>query len=262
MWVSTQHPRKQCHKIATIDATTMMTPTRNRKLEASQRYSPLLGNSTNSAMGCLLADDYGECDVSLQNYRADVGRQAASSSSLCLENMSSKDSTLLQQCLRKFGPSSSHLDVSETGKCSFVTAGGHKFELCIQGAGSTKNSVSMSVVIHKVKHTHAQTTSSSSRGSYSLMTKMMKYNTKMNRQTAGHIGTFGGTFIFFKNADVSVLTSEGRLESVLKDFMLKAVELSNEFRKTKDDIEMRKKHLKRRHRLVCCASTARRRTYP
>lgn len=189
-------------------------------------------------------DDYGESDASLRSYHQSDSQQSFCCCSFQNTVVSRETANkLLQERLREFGPSKGdRLHVSpESGKSSFITARGHKIELSIQ---SDMKYVSISTVIHTVKHGSLLSPSGGkgnrnqlrpNRGSYSLMTKMMKYNAILKRSPSsgsGHILACDGIFVYFATLDVSGLTRKGALATVLEDMIIKAGEMSEDFAKT------------------------------
>ena len=186
----------------------------------------------------VLADDYGECDISLQSYQR---TSSGVDETIGMSKQEAKE--LLQGRLELFGLcSGEHLHVGSSGKFTFAAAGDHMIEVCIR---DDNKAVILSTVVHKGKHGGLLADRKSHRSycSYSLMTKMMKYNTFLLRSrgvaggkpdTAGRIDVYDGTFVFFSNMSLSVLSSNGTLELLLDDFILKAVEISKDFAKVRD----------------------------
>lgn len=214
------------------------------------------------------SDDYGEEDVSLQSYR--TSRQDAGSTHEHHEGVLAREETkkMLLQCLRKLDSTSGmHLQVSETtGRCCFETANGrHKIELSIRE--DDPDTVIISTVVYKTNQGDDRTAgqrreSQPTQGSYSLMTKMMKFNAQLSRRSvtaggtaaqngaAGRVSCHGGVFVFFLHMDIMNLCIEGRVKTVLEDIMLQAAEMSKEFVMAQDVLADKGKRLRRRRRLI------------
>lgn len=199
---------------------------------SSSSIDPLL------ELGC--CDDYGEQDVYLQSYQQNDEQQKRHTSVMNLSR--GEANKLLENRLRGFGPSAGdRLHVSDEKETySFTSTGGHEIELSIQ---SGMKGVSISTVIHSVRQPvlrRGETTSrihrvhSQRRGSYSLMTKMMKCNVMLSQAPNGfgHILACDGRFVFYALVSISCLTQKGKLVSILEDTILKAMEMSKAFADT------------------------------
>lgn len=168
------------------------------------------------------ADDYGECDASLMSYRSETLHQE-------LEFPSRQEASgFLFESLRNFGPCSDQITkTSENGRyCFFASGHEKKIEINIR---SDLKAIVFTTVVHEVKHSELLHKRGRGRGTqYSLMTKMMKFNTLLNRASAGQIGSYEGRFVFFRNLSLAVLRT-GNLSEFLEDYILKAVEVSLDF---------------------------------
>eukprot|EP00541_Cyclophora_tenuis_P006611 CAMPEP_0116561244 /NCGR_PEP_ID=MMETSP0397-20121206/11469_1 /TAXON_ID=216820 /ORGANISM="Cyclophora tenuis, Strain ECT3854" /LENGTH=250 /DNA_ID=CAMNT_0004087353 /DNA_START=25 /DNA_END=774 /DNA_ORIENTATION=- len=66
---------------------------------------------------------------------------------------------------------------------------------------------------------------------YSLMTKMMKYNTILNKSQKGaQVGMLDGKFIFFRTVSVGCLNNDERFHKTVSEFHVQAIEIRRDFR--------------------------------
>lgn len=189
-----------------------------------------MGDSS-SSLGTF-TDDYGEGDVSLQSYRSE------SCLSSSYNRISQEDANVLLQIrIAEYGTLTNDVGryVSRSAKYTFVLGGGRKIDVNIRGDAST---VVFSTVVHNLNHGDilrgAKKNNQRHGGSYSLMTLMMKHNATLARIAAhpnqrGHIGVYDGKFMLFGNAPVAVLSNKRRLDCILDDLLLKAIEISKDF---------------------------------
>lgn len=181
-----------------------------------------------------ITDDYGEPDISLRSYRSDY----------LSHKMSQEDANDLLQ--ERVASLECHGCEVKNGKCTFTVGGDHKMEISIRGDG---NAVVVSTVVQSLDHSDVLHKKSGNQGSYSLMTLMMKHNAILkraarNENEEGHIGLYDGTFVLFANLPITVLSSKRKLEGVLDDLTLKAVEISKDFAKVQETTKA--KRLRRR----------------
>ena len=173
-----------------------------------------------SSSSITMADDYGECDVSLRSYHSS---NPGIDKTFGLSQQEANE--LLQERLQAFALSS--------GDRHDATNGKYTFDVSIRD--DTK-AVVISTVVHKGKH--AGKNHRHSGASYSLMTKMMKHNALLSQAATGsktdpcRVDVYDGTFILFSNMSLSVLSSNWELELVLDEFILKAAKIGTDFAST------------------------------
>jgi hypothetical protein len=208
-----------------------MISTRNNCNETSSMHDSF------STVGTF-TDDYGEPDVSLRSYRSETLSPPCSCS-----NMSQEEANdLLHERIADL----EYVSELNVGKCTFMAGGDHKLEISIRGDG---NAVVVSTVVQSLDHSdvlQGHKKSNQCQGLYSLMTLMMKHNAILKRAAAhnenegGHIGLYDGKFVFFANLPMTVLSSKRKLERVLDDLILKAVEISKDFAKVQESAKAKR----------------------
>lgn len=193
------------------------------------------------------ADDCGEHDISLRRHQYELSGRTEPSSSL-----QSKDeiTDLLEEQMADIGSASGrklHRCISRRGShCTLNTINDDDEKVAVRIKGDSARAV---VVISTVVHilnlgdstlvsTSHQNKKTKLKGSYTLMTKMMKYNTTFkNTPTWGckadggrYIACYDGKFVLFANVEASILSSGGgKLGSVVDAFISKAAEVSKDF---------------------------------
>lgn len=199
-----------------------------------------------SASDCCCSCNYtyfaGSSSSSLRSYQKQDEEKKRHDPSSFLANLTREEaSKLLESRLREFGPSAGdQLQVtSENEQYSFTSPAGHKIDLSIP---NDMKGVAITTVIHRVKQPAPRRGEMISRrhrvhprrGSYSLMTKMMKCNVELSQTPSGfgHILTLDGTFVFYALASMTCLTHKDKLVLILEDTILKAMEISKEFADT------------------------------
>jgi hypothetical protein len=180
-------------------------------------------------------------------------------------------------CLQKWR-SGQTLSIHDTGKCTFsVGKSGPDIEICIREDNS---GIVISSTVFRTDHAAdandnninddiISSSSSSSDGakgggvgggeknkkrtskqkiSYSLMTKMMQYNTMLNQSSlGGQVIMYDSRFVFYVHAPLSILEKSRYMDLVnLMDvFHVKATEISNEFASSAVMAQRKQLHLLR-----------------
>ena len=174
-----------------------------------------------SCSSITMADDYGECDVSLRSYHSS---NPGIDKTFGLSQQEANE--LLQERLQAFALSS--------GDRHDATNGKYTFDVSIRD--DTK-AVVISTVVHKGKH--AGKNHRHSGASYSLMTKMMKHNALLSQAATGRgkpdtcrVGVYDGIFFLFSNMSLSMLSSDWKVELAMDDFLLKTAQIGTDFGNT------------------------------
>lgn len=196
-------------------------PTKSRSAEAA------------ATMGL---DDYGECDRSLASYKRDsMSSQAAFSLEEAYER--------LYERLKEYPPFTKSqtiermIDDSCTQSRSFVFTAGHNLRISVQIRSDVQR-ILFSTVVHKLNYQQQQEVSPQPSRGYSLLTKMMKYNSILGRATGGGqvVCTSEGSFVFFQDVNMMgalcCTTSCCKLSVLVDDFVLKAMEIRRDFMRT------------------------------
>jgi hypothetical protein len=87
---------------------------------------------------------------------------------------------------------------------SFVFTAGHNLRISVQIRSDVQR-ILFSTVVHKLNHQQQQEVSPQPSRGYSLLTKMMKYNSILGRATGGGqvVCTSEGSFVFFQDCPSS-----------------------------------------------------------
>jgi hypothetical protein len=151
------------------------------------------------------------------------------------------------------------LRIHDTGKCTFTTGkSGPDIEISIRG---DNNGIVISSTVFGTNHVGANDDIISSAGggeknkrtsmpkiSYSLMTKMMKYNTMLNQSSrGGQVVLYDGRFVFYLHASLSILEKSRYVDlvNVVDEFHVKALEISKDFESAAVKAQRRQLHLLR-----------------
>jgi hypothetical protein len=189
--------------------------------------------------GSIGYDDYGECDLSLTSYNSDVHSSLVA---LSLEEATE----LLYESLKEYPPFTTqiHFEHMIGGSCppreSYTFTAGNDLIVKVHIRMDVQR-ILFSTVVHM--HERQQDQSPPTRRSYTLMTKMMKYNALLGR-TMGRgrvVPTCGGSFVFFQDVDMGNLygtTTSRRSKlsdsTLIEDFLLTAMEIRRDFGRSKD----------------------------
>jgi hypothetical protein len=151
------------------------------------------------------------------------------------------------------------LRIHDTGKCTFTTGkSGPDIEISIR---DDNNGIVISSTVFGTNHVGANDDIISSAGggeknkrtsmpkiSYSLMTKMMKYNTMLNQSSrGGQVVLYDGRFVFYMHASLSILEKSRYMDlvNVVDEFHVKALEISKDFESAAVKAQRRQLHLLR-----------------
>jgi hypothetical protein len=198
-------------------------------------------------------DDYGEEDFYLKSYRRTEEESSTSGSSGAGSSAagapSSYPNTKLENRLAEF--ESEDMPLLRSGdRTLFVTSSNLSIELKIGKDSKNMDVVVISAVVHDTSNGKVLNVNDKKvqllQGSYSLMTKMMKHNTALQRasnwgdaEEASHLGAYGGKIVFAANVSTSALSNKRKFGLVLDEFVSKASDFSNDFAQTSKSAESR-----------------------
>ena len=152
------------------------------------------------------------------------------------------------------------LRIHDTGKCTFTTGkSGPDIEISIR---DDNNGIVISSTVFGTNHVGANDDiisfawrggeknkrTSMPKISYSLMTKMMQYNTMLNQSSrGGQVVLYDGRFVFYLHASLSILEKSRYMDlvDVLDEFHVKAIEISKDFESAAVKAQRRQLHLLR-----------------
>lgn len=208
-------------------------------------------------------DESGEDDYALQcSYTSGDSRTTSSQAFGCTGNVSKEDANnLLERRLSEFYPLDDEAQrfISRSGdRTLFVSSLNSAVELRISKDVANNEIFVLSAVVHKLTIVTQKRQKHQLKGSYSLMTKMLKHNTAMQQRrnasdwSSDHkesrIDTYGdGVFVLFSNLGTSVLSDKLKMNLVLNEFILKASIIREDFAQTQGSI---KTNLRRRRILT------------
>jgi hypothetical protein len=187
--------------------------------------------ATTTAIGL---DDYGECDLSLVSYKSDFH---ASLIALSLEEAHK----LLYESLKGYPPFTTQIHTIKHmigGSCtpheSYTLTAGSDLILKVQIRMDAQR-ILFSTVVHKHERRQDQSPRHK-RMSYTLLTKMMKYNALLGGTTGAErvVPTCEGSFVFFQDVDMGTLNvTTTRRSWLIEDFLLEAIEIRRDFQNAK-----------------------------
>jgi hypothetical protein len=207
-------------------------------------------------------DDYGEEDLYLQSYRTEASSTSGSISSTSTSTSGSdvappcqfalhEANAKLEERLAEF--KSEDMQQQSTSRSSdrtlLVASSSLSIGLQICKDSSKKDVVVISAVVHDTNNAKVLNVNNKKvqlQGSYSLMTKMMKHNTALQRASncwgdaeASHIGVCGGKIMFVANVNTSTLSNKRKFGMVLDEFASKASAFSNDFAQRSESAKSR-----------------------
>jgi hypothetical protein len=195
-------------------------------------------SATSAATAKMGLDDYGECDLSLASYKRDP---ISSQTALSLEEAHKR----LYERLKEYPPFTKGQTIEHTMTAdsyspaphnSYTFTAGPDVRISVQIRSDVQR-VFFSTVVHK-EECRQRDQFPPKRRSYSLLTKMMKYNAILPQTIGGgRVITSGeGSFIFFQDMnmmDALCCTIRCReLADSVADFVLKATEIRRDFDRT------------------------------
>ena len=134
----------------------------------------------------------------------------------------------------RINQSSSGVDPAKSTKLSFSVKNSIVMEMRVRG---DNKAVILSSVVHRLPHKEILMASGPELrrliSPYSLMTKMMKINTRLNRESPStQVGMYEGSFVIFKTVPVDLLEEQSSLKfhQTVTDFIMRASDSSKEFR--------------------------------
>jgi hypothetical protein len=207
-------------------------------------------------------DDYGEEDFYLKSYRRTEEESSTSGSTSGAGSAAGAPSscqfahheanTKLENRLAEFeSEDMQRLPLLRSGdRTLFVTSSNLSIELKIGKDSKNMDVVVISAVVHDTSNGKVLNVNDKKvqllQGSYSLMTKMMKHNTALQRasnwgdaEEASHLGAYGGKIVFAANVSTSALSNKRKFGLVLDEFVSKASDFSNDFAQTSKSAESR-----------------------
>jgi hypothetical protein len=208
----------------------------NNKEQTTRRDSAESLTATTAPIGL---DDFGECDYSLASYKSDFESSPAALSP-------EEANELLYESLKEYPPFTNQImEHMIGGSCSpresYTFTAGHDLMIKVQIRNDVQG-ILFSTVVHKLDYQQdlsprrrsSKAGRNGSQGSYyALLTKMMKCNALLGRTTGGGrvVSAGEGSFVFFQDVDMGVLydAKRGKLQIMLEDFLLKAMEIRRDF---------------------------------
>lgn len=172
-------------------------------------------------------DDYGESDLSLVCYKRDFDSPPCT---LSLDEANE----LLYENLKEYVPFTINQTIDlMVGFCPppkrFTFTVGHNLRVKVQIRMDVQR-ILFSTVVLELEHQQRDRLPPRRMWSYSLLTKIMKFNAILGRTTRGGrvVSTHEGKCVFFQDVGMSTLHGTkrcGKLSDMIEDFLLKAMEI-------------------------------------